>query len=327
MANPFYIEPANPLKALMAFDQSYQGARKRTQEDEKKAALQQFAQANPQLGPIAQLIGVDVPAAQALSNMDLARSNQAFRQQEAIRQQQNADRSFGLQQDQFRHQQQQAQRPDIQMYDTGEGGPKVPIAIDRSGPTPTATPLQIPGIATASTNPFAQGPATEGQSNARLYANRLFAAEKVLRDPETIKEQTNIRQQGFKQVPGVGNYLISGATQRGSQAERDFVNAVLRRESGATIQPSEFASAEQQYFPRPGDTPEVIKQKQRNRTEAIKGIAGAGGRSYRPPATFGTDGEMIPAGEGSMVGTRGETIVGSGEWQTLPNGVKIREIK
>ena len=49
------------------------------------------------------------------------------------------------------------------------------------------------------------------------------------------------------------------------QAQRDFVNAVLREESGAAIAESEFENAIKQYFPQPGDTAEVVKQKQKNR--------------------------------------------------------------
>lgn len=54
------------------------------------------------------------------------------------------------------------------------------------------------------------------------------------------------------------------------QAERNFVNSVLRRESGAAISASEFENAEQQYFPRPGDSEAVISQKRENRITVQK---------------------------------------------------------
>lgn len=38
------------------------------------------------------------------------------------------------------------------------------------------------------------------------------------------------------------------------------------------ISPEEFANAEQQYFPQPGDWPEVIAQKRKNRENAIAGF-------------------------------------------------------
>ena len=60
--------------------------------------------------------------------------------------------------------------------------------------------------------------------------------------------------------------------QQIEQAQRDFINAALRRESGAVISDAEFANARQQYFPQPGDSKQVIDQKRRNREMAIQGI-------------------------------------------------------
>lgn len=58
--------------------------------------------------------------------------------------------------------------------------------------------------------------------------------------------------------------------QRFEQAKRNFINAVLRRESGAAIAPSEFESADLQYFPQPGDKEDVLIQKKQNRDLVIK---------------------------------------------------------
>jgi len=73
----------------------------------------------------------------------------------------------------------------------------------------------------------------------------------------------------------------SPAQQQVEQAEDNFINAVLRRESGATIRDDEFIRARNQYFPRPGDSPEVIAQKKRNRLTTIEGMrVGAGPGGY-----------------------------------------------
>jgi hypothetical protein len=56
------------------------------------------------------------------------------------------------------------------------------------------------------------------------------------------------------------------------QAQRNFVNAVLRQESGAVISPSEFENAQKQYFPQPGDSAKVRDQKRQNRQSAIEGF-------------------------------------------------------
>ena len=77
-----------------------------------------------------------------------------------------------------------------------------------------------------------------------------------------------------------GNYLVSENFQLAEQAQRDFINASLRRESGAAIAPSEFESARRQYFPQPGDSPAVLAQKARNRATQIEGIRAAAGPAY-----------------------------------------------
>lgn len=79
--------------------------------------------------------------------------------------------------------------------------------------------------------------------------------------------------------------------QKAEQAQRDFINAVLRQESGAAIAESEFDNARKQYFPQPGDGDAVIKQKARNRQLAIQALktnAGPGAMSA-PPADIPRD--------------------------------------
>jgi 3-deoxy-D-arabino-heptulosonate 7-phosphate (DAHP) synthase len=71
---------------------------------------------------------------------------------------------------------------------------------------------------------------------------------------------------------GANAVFASPGEQQVEQAQRDFINAVLRRESGAVISNDEFANGRRQYFPQPGDTPQVIEQKRRNREMAIQGI-------------------------------------------------------
>lgn len=122
-------------------------------------------------------------------------------------------------------------------------------------------------------------PMTEGQANAALYADRMRAAEKIILDNQAQGQSTVGK--ALEVVPG-GNYLQSEGYQRYEQARRDFINAVLRRESGAVISDAEFANAEKQYFPRPGDKPDVLKQKAENRRIAIEGISRAAGSTYKP---------------------------------------------
>jgi hypothetical protein len=117
----------------------------------------------------------------------------------------------------------------------------------------------------------------------------MAEADKIISDPAIYGAGLGARgalRNIAAGVPVVGNMAI-GATEGGAeyqkydQAKRDFVNAVLRKESGAAISQSEFVNAEKQYFPQPGDTPEVIAQKAKNRATAIDTIANAGAPSFR----------------------------------------------
>lgn len=121
------------------------------------------------------------------------------------------------------------------------------------------------------------------QGAAALYADRMAIADSIISKPGISTVQTDRWQQGLNSVPFVGNDLTSPEFQQASQAQRDFINATLRRESGAVISGEEFANAEQQYFPRPGDTPEVLAQKAANRKVAINGIARQAGPAYKAP--------------------------------------------
>lgn len=122
--------------------------------------------------------------------------------------------------------------------------------------------------------------ATEGQSNAALYADRMKSAEQILSRPDVQKIAMDLGTKAKASIPVAGNYMVPKEYQAFDQARRNFINATLRRESGAVISDAEFENANKQYFPMPGDAPETLLQKARNRADAINGIARAAGGSY-----------------------------------------------
>lgn len=114
---------------------------------------------------------------------------------------------------------------------------------------------------------------TEGQSKAVLFGSRMEAANRIFDD--LAKQGVTTSIPGSRSGLGVGsiiNATSSAAHQQLDQAKRDFINATLRRESGAAIGQSEFDNAEKQYFPQIGDSPAVIAQKARNRSIAVRGM-------------------------------------------------------
>jgi hypothetical protein len=76
---------------------------------------------------------------------------------------------------------------------------------------------------------------------------------------------------------------IAGGTspeqQQVEQARRNFVSAVLRKESGAAIGVDEYKNEERKYFPQAGDTDKVIQQKQEARKLAIEALKAQAGPS------------------------------------------------
>lgn len=144
----------------------------------------------------------------------------------------------------------------------------------------------------------------EAQGNATAFGMRMKEANSVLTNLEN-KGQTGTGVIGGTAsglvglVPFVGDKLSAGVDnifnvlpsvlggfspeqQQVLNGRINFISAVLRKESGASIQPNEFSLMEKLYFPKPGDNASVIKQKQKARDLAIKAMkvqAGPGAKS------------------------------------------------
>jgi hypothetical protein len=112
---------------------------------------------------------------------------------------------------------------------------------------------------------------TATQLQASGFAKRLVQANTVFDELDIVQGfDPTSPSAGFQRASVFGFNVVperfkSQEFKQQEQAERNFVNALLRRESGAAISPEEFESAELQYFPRAGDGADVIAQKRANR--------------------------------------------------------------
>jgi hypothetical protein len=113
------------------------------------------------------------------------------------------------------------------------------------------------------------------QRVAAGFAKRTEDAGSVI--SELGSEFTGLLSRGAGMVP---QGLKSDQRQRFDQATRDFINATLRRESGAAIQQSEFDSARLQYIPQPGDSEAVLEQKGRNRETISRSLQLEAGSAF-----------------------------------------------
>lgn len=141
-------------------------------------------------------------------------------------------------------------------------------------------------------NPFASGKMTNDQAKAATMVDRMSLANDTITKNEDINNWDSAKG-GY--IGGVlaatpwirdsafFNTFASPDRQTTVQAQRNFVNAILRQESGAAVSESEFNNAQRQYFPQSGDDKRVIEEKRQNRIAAMQGMARQAGPSYRPP--------------------------------------------
>jgi hypothetical protein len=124
------------------------------------------------------------------------------------------------------------------------------------------------------------------QAKAAGFADRMAQSNPIFEDEKIVEAGSDLVQRGISKIPVVGNALVRDEFQQFDQAQRDFINAQLRRESGAVISPQEFQNARQQYFPQPGDSAPVLAQKKANRAAAEQGMQRSAGPGYKPKTKY-----------------------------------------
>ena len=188
----------------------------------------------------------------------------------------------------------------------GMPGPRVPAPATQAIPGMTSVLDQpAPAAAPAAGVPL-RGKSTaltESQGNATAYGMRMREANAILEPLEKAgKTDTGVIKGvvggTLGLVPFIGDKLedasgsifnalprvlggLSPEQQQVMQARINFITAILRKESGAAIGANEFATAEKNYFPKPGDDAAAIAQKQQARRTAIRAMeiqAGPGAR-------------------------------------------------
>lgn len=169
-------------------------------------------------------------------------------------------------------------------FETMQGSDGVTYAVYKFGPNAGKVEPLLLG---SSGEPFKSQPKgsnamTEQQSKDALFGGRMQEAHKILLN----LEGKGIKAPVMNSLPHGDNFsnalpgILGGASaeqQQYTQAQRDFINAVLRKESGAVIADSEFSNAQKQYFPQIGDSKAVIAQKAKNRELAMTMIVNGSG--------------------------------------------------
>lgn len=128
--------------------------------------------------------------------------------------------------------------------------------------SPDGTTIQMGGAA----KPF-----TEGQSKDNVFATRAKGALALL-DPKA-DSLTSRKDRALDVLPmGIGREFQNPDFQLAEQAGLEFLQAILRKDTGAAITPQETDSYGRVYLPQPGDGPEVLQQKAGARQRAVDAL-------------------------------------------------------
>lgn len=124
----------------------------------------------------------------------------------------------------------------------------------------------------------------QNQYQAAGFAKRAEAAQRDMDklkdfDPTSLSQyaQSSMLYPSLLQTPGFRQY---------QQIKDNFITAVLRKESGAAIGKDEYVKEDRKYFPQPGDDPQTLAQKERERLTAIASLKAEAGGAYEQIPTI-----------------------------------------
>jgi len=178
---------------------------------------------------------------------------------------------------------------------------------------------------------FVQGsgmkPPTEAQSKDMTFITRAAGALPVL--DRYADHLTKFGEGTGGKVPLVGNYLKSDEYQQAEQAGREFLQAILRKDTGAAITKEETAEYGTVYLPQPGDGAAVLAQKREARHRALKAI-----EMGLPPERIlmlekaGVDisgGNAMPESPAAATNDPTPRPTSKAEYDALPSGTKFMD--
>lgn len=144
----------------------------------------------------------------------------------------------------------------------------------------------------------AQRPFTEGQSKDNVYTVRARGALETLEKFSGALTSFGERALNLDPTGALRGQFQSDEFQIAQQAGEEFLQAILRKDTGAAITSQEQDLYGKTYLPQPGDNPAVLQQKAQARQRAIaaieagmspaqmiaveKGLAASGGEPQRP---------------------------------------------
>jgi hypothetical protein len=198
--------------------------------------------------------------------------------------------------------------------------------------TPQEYEIALAGLAPSQTNvsigpdgqvQFTQGPGatakpfTEGQSKDVVFATRAQGALEVL-EP-VAGELTSLGSQiaGYDPTGMIRSRVQSSNYQVARQAGDEFLQAILRKDTGAAITSDEQALYGVTYLPQPGDGPEVLEAKRAARQRAVAAINAGMSPAQMIARETALGSQEAPAQGGPV------RISSDAEYEALPSGTQF----
>jgi hypothetical protein len=139
-------------------------------------------------------------------------------------------------------------------------------------------------------------PLTEAENKAYGFFNRMKNSDKYLESAAEAMANKSFAGQAYQKI--APDFMQFEENQSFDTARRQFSEAFLRRDSGAAISPKEYDDISRAYFPQPGNTPAILKQKAEARKVVIDSLAKEAGRAI---ARYDGDQAKPPGGNSGKV--------------------------
>lgn len=120
--------------------------------------------------------------------------------------------------------------------------------------------------------PYGDAKLNENQSKSIIYYRRGYGANNALNDPKLESALTEFDDRFAGNFGSLGRWYQSEDYQVADRAAREFLAAILRKDTGAAITSQEFDLYGPMYLPLPGDKPAVLSAKKKAREEALTAI-------------------------------------------------------
>ena len=133
---------------------------------------------------------------------------------------------------------------------------------------------------------------------------------------------TSLGDQAANAVPFIGNYFTADGFKNANRDAKEFLAAVLRKESGGAITQDEWGSYGPMYIPAPGDGPDQITRKRAARDRAMAALKATAGPGKVVIDEYLKQNPRQTISDPQMAPVKLSLENAAAEWAALPSGTQ-----